>query len=131
MKHQSINKHGHEEGKDHQRGMALEDLNLAMNDIAFGQGIENLADALKQTPSDLYRLNLSGNSLGVEGGKCLAEALAMNTTIAHLDLSGTPTQPNIEAQGVRALSQSLKMPNPLRQLQAGLQPGASWTPGGT
>merc|ERR1711865_988163 len=52
-------------------------------------------------------------------GRCIGESLAMNTTLQHLDLSGTVQQPNIDSRGVKFIAESLRMPSALRQLTTG------------
>jgi len=54
----------------------------------------------------------------------------VNTTIHHLDLSGTTLQTNVGSEGARPLADTLRIPNPLRQLRAGMSGRNMWTGAG-
>jgi len=80
----------------------LKALNLSGNRIG-AEGAKALAEALKGNET-LTMLNLENNNIGEKGAKALAEALKGNETLTMLNLKFN----NIGDEGVKALNDALK-----------------------
>lgn len=74
-------------------------LDLAANKIAF-KGAEALHDLLTSKFCVLEALNLASNRLGHYGAKSIAQALAKNRTLIHLDM----THNGIDDNGLKMIA---------------------------
>jgi len=61
--------------------------------------------ALESETCRVTELNLGGNGLGAEGGKAIAEALKVNTSITTINLQGN----KLGAEGGKAIAEGLKI----------------------
>lgn len=68
-------------------------LDLAANKIAF-KGAEALHDLLTSKYCVIESLNLASNRLGHYGAKAIAQALAKNRTLIHLDMTNNSIDDN-------------------------------------
>jgi len=85
-------------------------LDLTGNKIG-DEGAKALAEVLK-TKVVLNEINLGKNNIGNEGAKGIGEALAVNTTLACLDLRDN----RVGNEGIKAISRALKVNKTLIQL---------------
>ena len=77
---------------------------LGLHGVKLGaKGAEGLAAVAGQL--QLTDLDLGDNQLGPEGGKAVAEALKINTSITHIDLRNNDLGP----EGGKAVAEALKI----------------------